>query len=910
MLCEKLTSINVDESNNNYSSQDGVLFNKGKTVLITCPQGKAEVYSIPDGVTRIDRSAFFCCFNLSSITIPNNVTSIGDDAFTYCNSLESISIPCNFNKTKLTGSGITLSGNQYTIAPHNNTGTFTYIHAWSYSASGAAVTAACGHVGCVKEYDETGITLTLNAPEDLTWSGSAKKATISGYPTTAPNGLDTKPTIIYYYKSTGTGSTETNGNALSGAPSEIGNYVAQTTWGGKTASLAFTIAAREIVGSVTSYTGVYDGNTFYPEVVVADPENGYTMRFLVTGNSTWSSEDAWTEVFSDFTDATDVTLYTYNRNCSTPSTISKAADSPVYVFVELSAENYATCVLEATVTISKSDQPATITNSAAVTLGGNTVDLSGKVNCKTDYTGGITYQIESDNAGGDCTVDSDTGVFTSGSSNGTCTVAVTVTGDNNYTKKTGTITVTVTDKKAADLEVTQANAVYGEKLADPSWTRPAKPVKDAVVSYSGTTAAGAAYGPDSKKPTEVGSYTVSVTEETMDTIFSGSVAFTISKSPDPASITGTASVAAGGNTVDLSKNVTDAIGTVSFAFDGDANGCTLDKQGVLTSGSKTGTCKVKVTIAESENHTGKTDTITVTVTDKKTAQLKVTQADAVYDEKLADPSWTRPSKPVKDAVVSYSGTTEAGAAYGPDSKKPTEAGSYTVSVTEETSDTVYTGSAEFTIFKAEPKVTAPKAKEGLVENGKAQELVAAGSADGGEMQYAIGKDGKTAPTSGWGKAVPKGTDAGTYYVWYRVTGDANHLDGKPACVTVTIEKKPEPEPEPKPEKKEKVTLKKIRISKTESLSNHKIRVSWKKLDKAARKKAKMIEIQVCPDEKFEKNVITKKVKSTETSVVIKNLVKGKRYYIRIRVYTQKGNIKYVSKWSKPKTFRIIKSFKK
>ncbi len=72
----------------------------------------------------------------------------------------------------------------------------------------------------------------------------------------------------------------------------------------------------------------------------------------------------------------------------------------------------------------------------------------------------------------------------------------------------------------------------------------------------------------------------------------------------------------------------------------------------------------------------------------------------------------------------------------------------------------------------------------------------------------------------------------------------------------------------------------------------------------------MIEIQVCPDDQFEKNVITKKVKSTETSAVIRNLVKGKRYYIRIRVYTQKGNIKYISKWSDPKTCRIIKTFKK
>ena len=55
------------------------------------------------------------------------------------------------------------------------------------------------------------------------------------------------------------------------------------------------------------------------------------------------------------------------------------------------------------------------------------------------------------------------------------------------------------------------------------------------------------------------------------------------------------------------------------------------------------------------------------------------------------------------------------------------------------------------------------------------------------MQYALGTDDTTAPTSGWDTTIPSKTDAGTYYVWYKVVGDDTHTDIEPACITVTIE---------------------------------------------------------------------------------------------------------------------------
>ena len=92
--CTSLTSIMVDENNTAYSSVDGVLFNKDKTILIICPIGKTSTsYSIPYGVEIIGDAAFEGCINLTSITIPNSVTSIGEIAFSRCGSLTSITIP-------------------------------------------------------------------------------------------------------------------------------------------------------------------------------------------------------------------------------------------------------------------------------------------------------------------------------------------------------------------------------------------------------------------------------------------------------------------------------------------------------------------------------------------------------------------------------------------------------------------------------------------------------------------------------------------------------------------------------------------------------------------------------------------------------------------------------------------------
>gem|GEM_PF-694964 len=79
--CTNLENLYVSSGNDNYSSVNGVLFNKSQTKLICYPIGKKDnVYSIPKSVTNIGEYAFSYS-KLNSMVIPGNVISIEDNAF-------------------------------------------------------------------------------------------------------------------------------------------------------------------------------------------------------------------------------------------------------------------------------------------------------------------------------------------------------------------------------------------------------------------------------------------------------------------------------------------------------------------------------------------------------------------------------------------------------------------------------------------------------------------------------------------------------------------------------------------------------------------------------------------------------------------------------------------------------------
>lgn len=124
---------------------------------------------------------------------------------------------------------------QYMIIklPHN--------HSWSYTANGNKITASCSAADCqIAE----GLTLELQAPENLTYDGNAKVATLkAGYNAEAfPN-----PSIKYYQ-----GTSEVTSCV------NVGTYTAKVTFGTATAEVEFTIAkATPSPAAVTDRNAVY-----------------------------------------------------------------------------------------------------------------------------------------------------------------------------------------------------------------------------------------------------------------------------------------------------------------------------------------------------------------------------------------------------------------------------------------------------------------------------------------------------------------------------------------------------------------------------------------------------------------------------------------------------------------------------
>ena len=112
--CSNFEKININSSNPYFSSSNGVVFNKDKTVLLEYPDGKKDTsYKIPGTVKEISRESFHGAKALKDVTIPSSVKTIGMDAFE-STGLEKVVIP----KT-VTNIGDYAFG--YYLIPHSGT---------------------------------------------------------------------------------------------------------------------------------------------------------------------------------------------------------------------------------------------------------------------------------------------------------------------------------------------------------------------------------------------------------------------------------------------------------------------------------------------------------------------------------------------------------------------------------------------------------------------------------------------------------------------------------------------------------------------------------------------------------------------------------------------------------------------
>ena len=257
---------------------------------------------------------------------------------------------------------------------------------------------------------------------------------------------------------------------------------------------------------------------------------------------------------------------------------------------------------------------------------------------------------------------------------------------------------------------------------------------------------------------------------------------------------------AGCKTVTIAKasitNATVTLSDTSLVYIGSEQSVTVSS---VKLGDTTLTADTDYEVTSGTTGTAK-NTYTVTVTgkgnykDTATAQWSIglatptietfpTASAITYGQKLADSTLT-------GGVAKLGDTTVAGTfAWKNTETKPavsdSNATEYDVVFTPTDSDNyaAVECKVKLTVNKAVPTVTAPTAKT-LTYTGSAQALVNAGEATGGTMQYAIGDaNGASQPYT---TSIPAATDAGTYYVWYKVVGDSNHLDSNIGCVTVTI----------------------------------------------------------------------------------------------------------------------------
>ena len=90
--CSALTTITVNEQNQTYSSENGVLFNKDKTQILRYPRSKTETsFTIPATVTSLVDYTFYSARNLTEITFEGIPNSIERNVFS--SSVTTINVP-------------------------------------------------------------------------------------------------------------------------------------------------------------------------------------------------------------------------------------------------------------------------------------------------------------------------------------------------------------------------------------------------------------------------------------------------------------------------------------------------------------------------------------------------------------------------------------------------------------------------------------------------------------------------------------------------------------------------------------------------------------------------------------------------------------------------------------------------
>ena len=181
-------------------------------------------------------------------------------------------------------------------------------------------------------------------------------------------------------------------------------------------------------------------------------------------------------------------------------------------------------------------------------------------------------------------------------------------------------------------------------------------------------------------------------------------------------------------------------------------------------------CKVK---GDANHSDSEISSVNVTIAPREITTFALSASSFAYDGTEKKPAVT----------VTYNNTTVPSSEYTVSYTNNKNAGTATVTLTDkEGGNFKINGSKTFTITKAEGSLKQnPSGIANLSYNGKAQNLITAGSSETGTLEYSLDK-------TNYSTTIPTGTDAKSYTVYYRVKGDANHKDASSGSVNVTIAK--------------------------------------------------------------------------------------------------------------------------
>lgn len=135
-----LEKILCNEENPFFSSHGGVLYNKNKTAIVSCPTGYSGEYNIPAGVKEIGEYAFKNCASLYEVYIPTSVTSVGSYAFCGADGIGTLTLPPKVNTV-----------GDFAFDKCSNIKVFAPDCITSFGATDGGVTVLCPDSGTTKE---------------------------------------------------------------------------------------------------------------------------------------------------------------------------------------------------------------------------------------------------------------------------------------------------------------------------------------------------------------------------------------------------------------------------------------------------------------------------------------------------------------------------------------------------------------------------------------------------------------------------------------------------------------------------------------------------------------------------------------------------------------------------------------